>query len=230
MADMKIEDKIFIKQIIDEYNYLCYNSNEFSRCVVRRVPGAAMKGSDLKELSVITRSTMLNNSTDIYKLFTAYKNRMKPNASLKDVATEIYNIHANVDDRKNESYIAEPLSKAVSTINSILRIINSQIEFIRTSYKVADSNDERYNKATVKSIFKINEESNMYNSDLCTWGEIEKIEKDLNAKKIDPYSPEYGKLIIKRLNTFKADIISAFNKYYGKNSVFAEFNLSDMIR
>ena len=56
------------------------------------------------------------------------------------------------------------------------------------------------------------------------------VEKELNTKKIDPYSPEYGKLIIKRLNSFKADVISAFNKYFGKNSVFSEFNLSDMIR
>ena len=122
--------------------------------------------------------------------------------------------------------VSDPFSKVVSSMNTALRTINNQIEFIRTSYKVADSNDERFNKASVKSILK-EDSVIVYNSD---WSELERIEMDLNTKKIDPYSPEYGKLIIKRLNSFKADIISAFNKYFGKNSVFAEFNLSDMIR
>ena len=134
--------------------------------------------------------------------------------------------HLKTMNREYSYDVPDPFSKAISSVNSALRTINNQIEFIRASYKVADSNDERFNKATVKSILK-EDATSSYNS---SWSEIEKIEEELNAKKVDPYSPEYGKLIIKRLNSFKADIISAFNKYFGKNSVFAEFNLSDMIR
>lgn len=225
MNEMTMEDKIFIKQCLDEYNYHAYN-NIIPFAIIRRISGAAMKGDELKELSVIMRSSLMNSSSDLYKLFNAYKNKIKPNASIKEIAEEISKEHLKMMSREYSHDVPDPFSKAISSVNSALRTINNQIEFIRTSYKVADSNDERFNKATVKSILK-EDATSSYNS---SWSDIEKIEEELNAKKVDPYSPEYGKLIIKRLNSFKADIISAFNKYFGKNSVFAEFNLSDMIR
>ena len=225
MSEMTMEDKIFIKQCLDEYNYHAYN-NIIPYSIIRRISSAAMKGDELKELSVITRSSFMNSSSDLYKLFNAYKNKFKPNASIKEIAEEMSKEHLKTMNREHSYDVPDPFSKAISSVNSALRTINNQIEFIRASYKVADSNDERFNKATVKSILK-EDATSSYNS---SWSEIEKIEEELNAKKVDPYSPEYGKLIIKRLNSFKADIISAFNKYFGKNSVFAEFNLSDMIR
>lgn len=228
MNEMSIDDKIFLKQCLDEYGYLIYNTLNLTQ-VARRIPGAAMKGNDLKEMSVICRSEMMNSSADLYKLINAYKNRFDPNMSIKDVMNKFDVEYSKMypSDNSFAARAGDPLSRAVSNINSALRIINNQIEFIRVSYKVSDSNDERFNKATVKSILKSDADLNIY----CTsWDELEKIESELNAAKIDPYSPEYGKLIIKRLNSFKADIISAFNKYFGKNSVFAEFNLSDMIR
>ena len=225
MSEMTMEDKIFIKQCLDEYNYHAYN-NIIPYSIIRRISSAAMKGDELKELSVITRSSFMNSSSDLYKLFNAYKNKFKPNASIKEIAEEMFKEHLKTMNREYSYDVPDPFSKAISSVNSALRTINNQIEFIRASYKVADSNDERFNKATVKSILK-EDATSSYNS---SWSEIEKIEEELNAKKVDPYSPEYGKLIIKRLNSFKADIISAFNKYFGKNSVFAEFNLSDMIR
>ena len=225
MSEMTMEDKIFVKQCLDEYNYHVYN-NIIPFTIIRRIPGAAMKGDELKELSVITRSSLMNSSSDIYKLFNAYKNKFNPNASIKEIAEEIAKEHLKTMNPEYSHNVSDPFSKAISSVNNALRIINNQIEFIRASYKVADSNDERFNKATVKSILKEDTVSS-YDS---SWSEIERIEAELNTKKVDPYSPEYGKLIIKRLNSFKADIISAFNKYFGKNSVFAEFNLSDMIR
>lgn len=225
MSEMTMEDKIFIKQCLDEYNYHAYN-NIIPCSIIRRISSAAMKGDELKELSVITRSSFMNSSSDLYKLFNAYKNKFKPNASIKEIAEEMFKEHLKPMNREYSYNVPDPFSTAISSVNSALRTINNQIEFIRASYKVADSNDERFNKATVKSILK-EDATSSYNS---SWSEIEKIEEELNVKKVDPYSPEYGKLIIKRLNSFKADIISAFNKYFGKNSVFAEFNLSDMIR
>ena len=225
MSEMTMEDKIFIKQCLDEYNYHAYN-NIIPCSIIRRISSAAMKGDELKELSVITRSSFMNSSSDLYKLFNAYKNKFKPNASIKEIAEEMFKEHLKTMNREYSYNVPDPFSTAIFSVNSALRTINNQIEFIRASYKVADSNDERFNKATVKSILK-EDATSSYNS---SWSEIEKIEEELNAKKVDPYSPEYGKLIIKRLNSFKADIISAFNKYFGKNSVFAEFNLSDMIR
>ena len=225
MSEMTMEDKIFIKQCLDEYSYHAYN-NVIPNSIIRRISGAAMKGDELKELSVIMRSSLMNSSSDLYKLFNAYKNKFKPNASIKEIAEEISKEHLKTINHEYSYDIPDPFSKAISNANSALRTINNQIEFIRTSYKVVDSNDERFNKATVKSILKEDATSSCNSS----WSDIEKIEEELNAKKVDPYSPEYGKLIIKRLNSFKADVISAFNKYFGKNSVFAEFNLSDMIR
>ena len=225
MSEMTMGDKIFIKQCLDEYNYHAYHSI-IPFTVIRRIPGAAMKGDELKELSVITRSSLMNSSSDIYKLFNAYKNKFNPNASIKEIAEEIAKEHLKTMNPEYSHNVPDPFSKAISSVNDALRTINNQIEFIRASYKVADSNDERFNKATVKSILK----EDTFSSYESSWSEIERIEAELNTKKVDPYSPEYGKLIIKRLNSFKADIISAFNKYFGKNSVFAEFNLSDMIR
>ena len=226
MSEMSMEDKIFIKQCLDEYSYHVYNNNIIPGAVIRRIPGAAMKGDELKELSVITRSSFMNSSSDLYKLFNAYKNKFKPNASIKEIAEEMYKEYIKTFNPENTRNVPDPFSKIISSVNSALRTINNQIEFIRTSYKVVDSNDERFNKATVKSILK----EDSFSSYDSSWSEIDTIEARLKTKKVDPYSPEYGKLIIKRLNSFKADVISAFNKYYGKNSVFAEFNLSDMIR
>ena len=225
MSEMSIEDKIFIKQCLDEYNYHAHN-NIIPFTIIRRISGAAMKGDELKELSVIMRSSLMNSSSDLYKLFNAYKNKFKPNASIKEIAEEIAKEHLKTMNPEYSYDVPDPFSKAISSVNSALRTINNQIEFIRTSYKIADSNDERFNKATVKSILK----EDSFSSYDSSWSEIETIEARLKTKKVDPYSPEYGKLIIKRLNSIKADIISAFNKYYGKNSVFAEFNLSDMLR
>ena len=227
MSELTFDDKIFIKQCLDEYGHHVYN-NMIPTSIVRRIPGAAMKGEELKELSVLTRSSMMNTSTDLYKLCNAYKNRFKKNGTIKEVLTEMAERYAEqYHQNTNYSlYMVDPLSRVVSSVNSALRTINNQIEFVRSSYKVIDSNDERFNKANVKTILK---EESATSFEPC-WGEIERIEAELNQKQIDPYSPEYGKLIIKRLNSFKADIISAFNKYFGKNSVFAEFNLSDMLR
>ena len=225
MSEMTMEDKIFIKQCLDEYNYHVYR-NIIPLGVIRRISSSAMKGDGLKELSILTRSNLMNSSSDLYKLFNAYKNKFKPDASIKEIAEEIAKEYLKIINPDYSYNVSDPFSKVISSVNSALRTINNQIEFIRTSYKVVDSNDERFNKATVKSILKEDTISS-YDSN---WSELEKIEEELNAKKIDPYSPEYGKLIIKRLNSFKADIISAFNKYFGKNSVFAEFNLSDMLR
>ena len=225
MSEMSMEDKIFIKQCLDEYNYHAYN-NSIPYSVIRRIAGAAMKGDELKELSVVTRSSFMNSSSDLYKLFNAYKNKFKPNASIKEIVEEMYKEYIKTFNPENTHNVPDPFSKIISSVNSALRTINNQIEFIRTSYKVVDSNDERFNKATVKSILK----EDSFSSYDSSWSEIDTIEARLKTKKVDPYSPEYGKLIIKRLNSFKADVISAFNKYYGKNSVFAEFNLSDMIR
>ena len=88
MSEMTMEDKIFIKQCLDEYNYHAYN-NIIPFTIIRRISGAAMKGDELKELSVITRSGLMNSSSDLYKLFNAYKNKFKPNASIKEIAEEI---------------------------------------------------------------------------------------------------------------------------------------------
>lgn len=233
MSEMSIDDKIFLKQCMDEYNYYAYQKViPFS--FIRRIPSAAMRNEDLKEMSVVIRSIMMNFSSDLYKLLNSYKNKFIPNSSsIKETLAgiskqyeEFVNRTENPEYKISELNIRDPLSSAVTSINSAIRSINNQIEFIRTSYKVVDSNDERFNKPTIKSILKADNDGNFENY----WQEIEEIEADLISKKVDLYSPEYGKLIIKRLNSFKADIMSAFNKYFGKNSVFAEFNLSNMIR
>ena len=74
MSEMSMEDKIFIKQCLDEYNYHAYN-NIIPYSIIRRISSAAMKGDELKELSVIARSSFMNSSSDLYKLFNAYKNK-----------------------------------------------------------------------------------------------------------------------------------------------------------
>ena len=88
MSEMTMEDKIFIKQCLDEYNYHAHN-NIIPFTIIRRISGAAMKGDELKELSVIMRSNLMNSSSDLYKLFNAYKNKFKPNASIKEIERNI---------------------------------------------------------------------------------------------------------------------------------------------
>lgn len=230
MAERTIEDKIFIKQCIDEYDYLC-NYQPVGSGVVRRVPNAAMKGTELKELSVIIRNKLMTTSMEVNKVINAYKTRFCPKATLSETIKLMIAESAELHNPEHPEWAwtrySSPFATVVSGTNAALRTINFQIEFIRATYKVADANDERWNKASVRSM--LDTDVNNYDWESC-WRDIAKIEEDLIKEKIDPYSPEYGKLIIKRLNSFKADIISGFNKYYGRNSVFAELNLSDMIR
>lgn len=231
MAEKTFEDEIFIKQCVDEYEFLG-QSSVVNYGYIRRITGAVIKGAELKELSVSIRSNLMNSSADLYKLINAYKARYLPNGSIVEVSKQLHSemVKRYVSIRDSADYnlklfAKDPFSTAVVRMNDILRTINTQMEFIRTSYRVAESNDERWNKATVKSIIDVQTKVHEYN-----WSEYDKIEEELVKNKIDISSPEYGKLIIKRLNSFKADVISAFNKYYGKNSVFKELNLSDMIR
>ena len=111
MSEMTMEDKIFVKQCLDEYNYHVYNSI-IPFTVIRRIPGAAMKGDELKELSVITRSSLMNSSSDIYKLFNAYKNKFKPNASIKEIA-EVLNL--------KESTVRAHLTRARQKLKNVLK-------------------------------------------------------------------------------------------------------------
>lgn len=227
--ETSIEDKIFIKQCVDEYSYYA-TTRVVPYNVVRRIPSAAMKGTELKELSIIVRSSMKNATNDLNKLFNSYKNRFKPEADVKEIFTDIVKLYEERynkydDENFGSMHCSDPFSSSVSCINAALRTINDQIEFVRFTYNVIDSDDEKFNKATPKTIFET--DKNDYSS---YWTDIEKIEKELESRKIDLYSPEYGKLIINRLKTFKNDLISAFNKYFGKNSIFADFNLTNMIR
>lgn len=233
MAEKTFEDEIFIKQCVDEYEFLG-QSAVVNHGYIRRIIGAVIKGAELKELSVSIRSNLMNSSADLYKLINAYKARYLPNGSIVEICKQLhselvkkYVSRFDSADHNFKLFTRDPFSTAVIRMNDILRTINTQMEFIRTSYRVAESNDDRWNKATVKSIIGVQTKVGEYEND---WTEYDKIEEELIKNKIDISSPEYGKLIIKRLNSFKADVISAFNKYYGKNSVFKELNLTDMIR
>lgn len=206
---------------------------------IREIPTAAMRGEGLKELSVLTRSDILELAQNITKMVEAYSKY----AGLKGSFKDNYYKFSDFVDNYAKSHICKDgatasevlgLARLVRAVKTTLTKIDSTISFIQVSYKIDASNDTRWNKASFKSVTLAHINSPYDVSDILDdtnpeWKAIEEIEKSLKSNGTDMFSEDYGKLIIKKLRSFKADVISAVNKYFGKGTQFEEFDIVNLI-
>ena len=111
-------------------------------------------------------------------------------------------------------------------IKTFIKKCDDIINFIQYTYRLEAQKDERFEKISLKAMLDIYSGTNS-----ASWTE-DIMPTEENGKTYvenDKLSPEYGKLVCKRIRAMKADVLSAANKYFGKNSKLSSFNLMDIV-
>jgi hypothetical protein len=218
MDDTNVLKSTKISFIVSEFG-TCF---KYYRSYTRAIRNAAFTNK-LKELSIAIKSNLIDDSESLIKLLQLYA-KFK-NLDQEDVYTccislfkDYYIMQYRVDDINETNILANghynPFIMFISSINEILRSINRQIDFIRSTYGIEESKDERYNKTTgnevIRASYRYDYEQDMKLDD--------SILKDDN-----------GKNICKKLNMFKSELLRNFDKTFGDNSPFAKLEMSKLL-
>lgn len=251
---MDLDEKIFMKTIYDEMGCLCnfpiYQINN-------RIRSAAMADGGLKNLSVGMKINLSNYVEDLKSAVSRYANRKGiTDKSFKDQLMLMMNdVKTFVDEAglssistfekrgikptgvvnvESKSYLTNaeagtaPISDIVDGFRRIIKTCDHNITFINTTYNLRP--DPRYGETSISRIMSEQGRDGVYfTTKDFDWNNIEEMEKQFKEKGVELFSPEYGKLITKRLRAFKAEIISSMNKYFGPQSVFAEFKIPELV-
>lgn len=226
---MSINNQIAEKVIVDEF----FNMVRSFNLPRRQLRVAAFRGEGLKELSVAMRARITETSNDLVRIienFAELKN-IKGGFPAKYEALEkfAYSRTELNDIFRNKEY-EYGLTGIIRVLRTNIKHIDSIIANTQVSYKIKDSNDERWNKGSIKhALFVTGGYNEFQGIDIYDEENYNEIEIILKKKKLDIYSPEYGKIVVKALRSYKSDLISTINRYFGKNSPFAEMNLIDII-
>ncbi len=248
---MEFSEIIFLKSLIDDWSNC--NVNLFP--VSRSIKSAAFAdGGKLKALSVNMHVELERGSRELSEIIDKFCNKYKVDAS-KPTSEKLKIINDKMNDfsetllinrmSKNpeigkiydkprrqgwgerDTAAYRPIFNLINSVKSVIRSCDSSIAFVNSIYKVDAVKDTRYDETTSqKTLQNINKiEKAAFWEDF----NYDEIEKYASENKIDIGTPEYNKLIVKRLRAFKQDTISTVNKYFGKNSRFADLNLMDAI-
>lgn len=250
---MDLDEKIFMKTIYDEigslHNFPVYQINN-------RIRGAAMVDGGLKNLSVGMKINLSNYVEDLKSAVNRYANHKKITdksfkeqlmSMMNDVKTFIDEVGlnpistfekrgikptaiVNVEYKPYTTNIevgTAPISNIVDGFKRLIKTCDHNITFINTTYNLRP--DPRYGETSISRIMSEQGRDGVF----CItkefdWNNIEEMEKTFKSKGVELFSPEYGKLITKRLRAFKAEVISSMNKYFGSQSVFAEFKIPEL--
>lgn len=138
-----------------------------------------------------------------------------------DCATKIDG--ARKDGSVNTWHLANgtPLDTATVIFCQYIRTIDNCIERIISSIKSVDATEDILNKATYTSAIM---------DDIDSWVSLNEEQEKLYKSGKDVFDKESLMLNVRKLRTFKSRIIRIFNKTFGKDSVFAPFNLHDMCK
>jgi hypothetical protein len=222
----EFKDSIYSHRIYNEYLDLLYGN---MRPATERIARAAFNADNLRELLAIINtdfSIKADNLSSLLNLFTTHnklENESLPRKMLL-LHEEYLKYKKEFLEKPNpyDSYTVENM--LIDEINKIIKTINKNIEFSYNSIKNVESSDVRLNKATMDSLFKEYDTMN-YDTYIGVFNQCGNEENKLNAEHKDIFSKESIQLTIKKLRIFKAGVIASFNKYFGKNSDFAELDL-----
>ena len=247
---MDFNELMFLKTLHDDWNAAGVNLWPISRTIRS---SAFVDGGKLKALSVNMHVELERGAKELSDIIDKFCNRYnipetKSNPEkLEEISKKfeayedelaIQRISNNPEYTKNfdkarRSNWGEhgvryaPITSLINSVKGVIKTCDSSISFTNAVYKVDSVNDPRYDKTTSQKVlenFKPNDGVLFdYNFD---YDQIEKFAKDNN---IDMGTPEYAKLIVKRIRAFKQDLISTTNKYFGKNSRFADLNIMDLV-
>lgn len=169
----------------------------------------------MKKTAEFHKITFNNNKIDV-----VYKQMMKDFFSCasklnKSVSPENYSY-------KTGEGIADPLKYASVIFTRYVRNIDVCINKCLAIVKSVDATEDVLNKANYTSI--------LLNDDSLSWMKLSEEQEKLYKSGKDIFSKESFMLNIKKLRTFKARVVRIFNKAFGKDSIFAPFNLHDICK
>ena len=231
---MDFADKFFLKNLFEDLKYSNLNTIA-GRDLSAQIKKAAYSNNGIKEICSLMRYGISTTANDVYDCISKYAQFRKIDIESKPLV-EIYGM---MIEEFREMFLCEYSKDYVSSllgtmrIDSILRNIKTFIKkcddiinFIQYTYRLEAQKDERFEKISLKAMLDIYSGTNS-----ASWTE-DIMPTEENGKTYvenDKLSPEYGKLVCKRIRAMKADVLSAANKYFGKNSKLASFNLMDIV-
>lgn len=231
---MDFADKFFLKNLFEDLKY-SQNNTIVGRDLSAKIKKAAYSNNGIKEICSLMRYGISTTANDIYDCISKYAQFKKIDIESKPLV-EIYGMM--IDEFRemfsceySEDYVGSLLGTMridgiLRNIKSFIRKCDDIINFIQYTYRLEAQKDERFEKISLKAMLDIYSGTNS-----AVWTE-DIMPTEENGKSYvenDKLSPEYGKIVCKRIRAMKADVLSAANKYFGKNSKLASFNLMDIV-
>lgn len=186
----------------------------------------------LKEISMNLKVQLTDDSESFFNYLKTYAKfrGLNENATVAEIYQtylEDCEKYCKENNNKFDQWVS-PLYKFITDINGLIKTINRQIDFIRSTYKIEESNDTRFNKTTAEKLYATREA-------IESWGyDIEQCAQErtnaLKSTNKDVFTDDVGRLICKKLNSFKSDLINNFNRTFGDKSVYAELKLSELLQ
>ncbi len=245
---MEINEIVFLKSLTDDWFECSVNLYPIARSVKS---AAFVDNGKLKALSVSMHVELERGSRELSEMLDKFSNKYKVSGDTKEKLKALNDKlnefkDENVIDRfsKNPEVIKaydkpvrspfgeytdnyRPIYMLVSNAKALLRSCDSSIAYVNSLSKVDVTTDTRYDKTTSQDVLSNLKSVESQNYD--SWFNYDEIEKYAAEHKIETGTPEYYKLVVKRIRAFKQDTISTMNKYFGKNSRFADLNIMDAI-
>ena len=186
----------------------------------------------LKEISMNLKVQLTDDSESFFNYLKTYAKfrGLNENATVAEIYQaylEDCEEYCKENDNKFDQWVS-PLYKFITDINSLIKTINRQIDFIRSTYKIEESNDTRFNKTTAEKLYATREAIELWGYDI-EQGAQERTNA-LKSTNKDVFTDDAGRLICKKLNSFKSDLINNFNRTFGDKSVYAELKLSELLQ
>ena len=231
---MDFADKFFLKNLFEDLKY-SNNNTIVGRDLSAKIKKAAYSNNGIKEICSLMRYGISTTANDVYDCISKYAQFRKIDIESKPLV-EIYGM---MIEEFREMFLCEydkdyvgsllgtmRIDGILRNVKTFIRKCDDIINFIQYTYRLEAQKDERFEKISLKAMLDIYSGTNS-----ASWTE-DIMPTEENGKSYvenDKLSPEYGKLVCKRIRAMKADVLSAANKYFGKNSKLASFNLMDIV-
>jgi len=233
---MDFADKFFLKNLYEDVKYSYGKSMTMcGRDLSAKIKKAAYTNNGIKEICSLMRYEISTTANELYDCIIKYAQFRKIDIESKPLV-EIYGM---MIDEFREMFSCEydkeyvyslldnmTIDTMLRNIKSFIRKCDDIINFIQYTYRLEAQKDERFEKISLKAMLDIYSGTN---SSVWTEDIMPTEENGKSYVENDKLSPEYGKLVCKRIRAMKADVLSAANKYFGKNSKLASFNLMDIV-
>ena len=228
MAERKnLNETLKFKFIMSEIRNLMSTYGAYNRLIK-----TSAYHDTLKEISMNLKVQLIDDSESFFNYLKTYAkfrglNENTTVAEIYQTYLEDCEEYCKENNNKFDQWVS-PLYKFITDINSLIKTINRQIDFIISTYKIEESNDTRFNKTTAEKLYATREAIESWSYDI-EQGAQERTNA-LKSTNKDVFTDDVGRLICKKLNSFKSDLINNFNRTFGDKSIYAELKLSELLQ